>query len=280
MTFSWERRSVRLTVLGGGVGLFVFVCGTAILPRGMYYLQRANYQGTLQKAHLSRIPEYQRRLADPERSDDDDWLYLIEDNARLASRHSRLRKLYRRAAFALWESPSDELPLPYPWNQDRDRRVLEAVLLRTTDGATSADASHGDRKHATASIVVNKVITIGRFESWYRDEILEPLGLSIDLAEDLQLRNREGSIPLTEFEFQSKRIVIDDLDRKGREAEARYPDAARFVHVSLPGYSRDGKAALVAVSDSLSEHFSGAVYILTLLNGEWHIALEDRSHGE
>ncbi len=137
-----------------------------------------------------------------------------------------------------------------------------------------------DRKPSDMLIIVDEVTTIGEFEDWYDGTILKTDMLPIDVAADLQRRNTEGPVPVAEFQFRSRQIVIDDLDELRSDAEDKYPGGVAFVRVSLPGYSRDGKIALVGVTNALSNHPLGSIFALMFSAGEWKVAGEDSFMGE
>ncbi len=277
-----KKRAVRRSILCIGILAFlVFYCAKT-LPRVNYYLERANYHGMMERTHESAAKEYKRSNDELGGPADDYLLYQAAAEASLVVQHSRLRQQYRRAAIFFWECPPTGLPLPYPWNRDRDRRILEVVLLRLVDGATKPDSYFRRPESRNPAIIVDRLTTIGLFEDWYAPNILPSEFLRIDVAADLQRRNSEVGVPLTDFRFQTRQIVIDNLESGGSFStfSERYPDAVGFVRVSLPGYSQDGNIAVVATTSAFTEHPSGTVYALELSGGEWRIVGEDNLRGE
>ncbi len=259
--------------------MLVLAFGATILPRVTYYLERANFHAALERSRNAKVRGDQSE-ADGRSSIPDDYLSyptqevekVLDGEGDFASFHARLREQYRRAAYRFWERPPVDLPLPYPWDRDRDRRVLEAVVLQIIQRPTTSDTTDPDRHSPPDStVIVDDKNTIGSFEESYDPDLL-PGRVTTHAAADLARRNGEGPVPLAELKFRSRQIVIDDLNRLGWDAFRKYPDGVAFVRVSLPGYSRDGKIALVAVSIAFDQHGSGENFALVLSNGEWRVA--------
>jgi hypothetical protein len=205
---------------------------------------------------------------------------MAEDEERLASDHAHLKIRYRQAACKFWQCPAQDLPLPYRWDKDRDRRVLEAVLVSLIEEKKASHKGSVDRLALFPRVVVDKSTAIDEFENWYKGDIIPGEGLPIDVAADLQRRNAEIAVPLAEFKFSNRQIVFDDLQMLRSAALDRYPEGVAFVRVSLPGYSRDGKIALVAVRDILAEHPTGRVLALLMTGGTWRVSGSDYLAGE
>lgn len=270
------RRFVVCIALGA-----ILLAGVAVFgPRGMYYLERANFHSAIEQLHRFNAQQYRRQWETRGHATEDFMLEMEEDEANLADQHAQLKKGYRRAAFLFWQCPRGDLPLPYPWDKQRDSRVLEAALLAEIDISVHAGDTFPESEVSVPRIIVDKSTTIGEFEDWYKLDILPGEGLEIHVAADLQQRNTELGVPVTEFNFSSRQIVIDDLDMLHSDALTKYPDAVGFVRVSLPGYSHDGRIALVAISNAVSNHPSGRMLALALSNGVWHVAGTDYFAGE
>jgi hypothetical protein len=276
MRLRLKKRGVWLSVLGIGIAVMVAAGLARILPRASYYLERANYHNAMEQSHRAEAQKYKEQMAEP--SPNEDYLsFMAQEEAKTASLHASLKKQYRQAAFVFWECPSDELPLPYPWDQDRDRRVLETALIHVTNNKSS---NRLESQPSDLTIIVHDVTTIGEFSNWFNAWIIPSEEIPINVAADLQRRNNEGPLPVAPFKFRSHQIVIDDLDAYRREERGDLPEAAAYVRVSLPGYSRDGKIAVVCVSDALGAHYSGRVLALILSGGEWRVAGADYSARE
>ena len=110
---------VMLTALSGGA--------IALVPPTVYYLQRAQYHSGMERVHAARAEELRRKLT---QGPGNDFLEFVErEESQIAAEHAYLSGLYRRAALDDCQTLPPKLPLPYPWDRQRDREVLEAVLL-------------------------------------------------------------------------------------------------------------------------------------------------------
>ncbi len=274
MRLRCKPRRLWIALTCGGVGTLVLVLATTVLPRVCYYLQRARFHAQIEMTHLSKVREVEMKLTDGGPVNKDLLSSLAEEEGQLASHHARLREKYRRVAFRCWERPPTDLPLPYPWDREQDRRVLETVLLRVIHDTTSSQ-TEDDRRPLNPMVVVDDTTTIGPFEDWYDPHVVPGTVLPIQAASDLQRRNTEGPVSLSEIKPRNPQIVVDDLHRLGLNALEKYPDAVTFVKVSLPGYSADGQTALVAVSIAFDQHGSGEVFALVRSNGQWQVAGSD-----
>jgi hypothetical protein len=204
--------------------------------------------------------------------------HAAEEEEKKATEHLQLSRRYRRAACRFWSCSQHDLPLPYPWNKERDRRVLEAVLLGMRERLLSAPKANAENDHRGRAIHVDEATSIEMFENWYHAGALQPEGLPIDVAADLQRRNAEGEVALAELGLQSPGVVVRDLDEPQSDLDP--VTALGWIYVSLPGYSRDGRLALVAVRNAFAQHPSGRVYALRLDNHGWRIAGVSTIHGE
>jgi hypothetical protein len=261
-------------VLGACVTLLVGVC--RLVPRANYYLSRARYHAQLEQARRSAVEESRRELARIACDKlDSAALSILSGNEEyegyLALRHAKQRQQYRRAAYCFWEGAPADLPLPYPWDRERDRRVMETALFYDLN---ERNALFGDARRGpfVGKIVVDRLTSVEIAEDLLLVEVVSSLGFLSDLAQAFDRRNAEGPIPLEEFRFRDARMIIDQLDRLRQDALDKYPDGVGFVQVSLPGYSRDGKHALVAITGVLSNHHSGVVFALDRSSGEWRVS--------
>jgi hypothetical protein len=208
MRLRLKKRGVWLSVLGIGIAVMVAAGLARILPRASYYLERANYHNAMEQSHRAEAQKYKEQMAEP--SPNEDYLsFMAQEEAKTASLHASLKKQYRQAAFVFWECPSDELPLPYPWDQDRDRRVLETAFSHVTNNKSS---NRLESQPSDLTIIVHDVTTIGEFSNWFNAWIIPSEEIPINVAADLQRRNNEGPLPVAPFKFRSHQIVIDDLD--------------------------------------------------------------------
>ncbi len=138
-----------------------------------------------------------------------------------------------------------------------------------------AVGAEGGQWYGTCPLIDDKN-AVGGFEDWYGPDAGSELGLHTEFAAaQLLRRNSEGPVPLALFKFRSRQIVIEDLDRSGWNPFEKHPDGRACVRISLPGYSQDGKTALVAVSIAFDQHGSGEYFALRLSNGKWQVVWSD-----
>jgi len=247
-----------------------------LAPRTIYYLKRADYHARMEAFHRAKREEIRLRLLQDPRDE------ILEDReadeAEIASDHARLKRQYRRAAFFFWHRVPRDLPLPYPWNQERDRKVLEAALLQELDESYT-DNRQRDHEPPLELVVVDQCASLEPEDVWGVGELLSEQGFPTEMVGDLERRNRQACESLAELQLDRRRIVVDDLRELHSDAIAKYPDAEAFGKVTLPGYSRDRKLALVLVQDFLNPHgSSGAVCVLVNSGARWRVLWSYR-HG-
>ena len=99
------------------------------------------------------------------------------------------------------------------------------------------------------------------------------------MVADLKRRNRKACESVADLRLDRQRIVVDNLQELHTDAIAKYPEAEAFGKATLPGYSSDGKLALVLVQDFLNPHgSSGAVCVLLNSGARWRVVWS-HSHG-
>jgi hypothetical protein len=240
-----------------------------ISPRARHYLERADYHAELEAHHRARATGVERegRKGGPV-TGLGGWLGEYEEESRLANHHGLLEGQYRRAAYVFWEQPPAGLPLPYPWNRDRDRRVYEALAKCLIDDAMNPENPR-DECPANPVVVMDRVTTDGFLESWGEEDLSDLILPRRHV--DAFRRNDEGPIPLAEIGVFSSRVVIDDLDKLSFDVMNKHQSGVAFIRVSLPGYTRDGNTAVVAVSIAFDQHGSGEMFVLASSNGQWRV---------
>ncbi len=260
---------VVLTALCGGA--------LALTPPAVYYLQRAQYHSVMERVHAARAEELRRKLAqDP----GNEWLEFVEhQESQIATDHAYVSGLYRRAALEDYQTLSPELPLPYPWDRQRDREVLEAVFLKELGDPSAENAQAGNPR--IERIVVHDSASSSPFaEEWAIDEVAAEHGFPGGLEADLMRRNRKAGESLAELNLHHDRIIVADLSPIDTYTDAvqKYPSAEIFVRVGLPGYSRDGRHAVVALSRYvlLGPHPSEAIFGLSKTGSRWRVVWTER----
>jgi hypothetical protein len=274
-----RRRALKYALAGATL----LGCGISMAPRTIHYIQRANFQRAAEQRHASTAREYRQNAAEGyasarpiDRSLAGTELSAADDEEKTAAHHAQLRLGYQRAAVRFWTCPPRDLPLPYPWDKRRDREVLRTVLLLIRERTIETIGSNDSRGRRDQAIYAHRTTSIGLFENWNVPEFLESNGFPIEVAAHLQRRNAEGEIPLAELELQSPEIVVCDVDEEGRDPSA----GVGSVLISLPGYSSDGRLALVGVTKPYAQHGAGTLFAVRLENHKWRIADTYAIHGE
>ncbi len=192
---------VVLTALCGGA--------LALTPPAVYYLQRAQYHAVMERVHAARAEELRRRLAqDPGK----DYLEFVEhQESQIAADHAYLSSLYRRAALDDYQTLPLELPLPYPWDRQRDREVLEAVLFKMLGDPSPENDRAGNPR--IERIVVHDSGSNSPFaeQEWAIDKVAAKHGFPAGLEADLMRRNRKAGESLAELNLRHDRIIVADL---------------------------------------------------------------------
>lgn len=251
-----------------------------LLPRTVYYLRRSADHARSERAHRAQALELCRRLLqDP----DDEFVdFLKTEETRMASDHAWLKDQYSHAAPRFWERAPRDVPLPYRWDRQRDRRVLEAVLLPESDESNSSDDRAGEAP-SVKRVVVDQFASTGPFDVFEIEaitSILAEKGFPAEPAADLQRRNQRAGEPLSELNLDRNRIVLDDFWQLRSDLHSKYSMDTRLVKVTLPGYSRDGTLAVVALQFYDYPHRAGAVLVVRNSEGRWRIVASESFFGE
>src|SRR5262249_39193817 len=100
-------------------------------------------------------------------------------------------------------------------------------------------------------------------------------------------RNSGREIKASEFRFQSKRIVIDDIEAiakanpgtggLGHGFHKRYPNSWGYVFLALPGYAQDGKSAVAVLRQGPSFHGIRWIFQLEHSNERWKVIWRRRT---
>lgn len=164
---------------------------------------------------------------------------------------------------------------------EQDYPVIEAILLSLIQERADQDA---DR---TGKVVLDPEQPFPIMHSWLLDEaslkatIRNTRGAVIPrgLGEALRKRNDWRYFDFNAYQPKDKRILVSG--RSGLD-DARfirkYPTAVAFVQAWLPGYSEDGKTALVRCKLYPSDHVHGTVgtFLLTKQDDTWKVKWKAR----
>jgi hypothetical protein len=101
-----------------------------------------------------------------------------------------------------------------------------------------------------------------------------PAAVVSEMRQDLLNRNPAGRrFSLSTYRPNDPLIQIRDLGGADvdLEFEAVFPGARGYIQPYLPGYSRDGKAAMVGFGFGPTAHEAAGWYVVTWENGAWKI---------
>jgi len=177
----------------------------------------------------------------------------------------------------LWATRSHlvsiELARPPEWaNTDDD--LFDIVLLDLIDNKEFEPAT-GGRGAPKHQIVFGRTTEVGftklpfDLDQWFREKKIPP-----DIREDLLSRNpRRTRHFLARYQPSNPKILVRDLSRIDQDLgfSAQFPDARGYVESMLPGYSRDGRKAVVLFSFGPTPHGASGCYLLVKANGRWEI---------
>jgi hypothetical protein len=100
-----------------------------------------------------------------------------------------------------------------------------------------------------------------------------------DLQEDFKRRNKGPARSLADFKPANPNILVRDLDKEFKDSDLfaraflkKYPTAWGYVWAYPPGYSRDGKAAIVVFEGGPNGiHGLTWVYVLSKKGKRWEV---------
>ena len=109
--------------------------------------------------------------------------------------------------------------------------------------------------------------------------------IPLDVRRDLQGRNT-GSAPLAGHRFIDGRLHVADVDgamgndflTRDEKFEAAFPNAFAYAHVWLPGFSADGKEAVVRFWFGPTLHGATATYYMARGRQGWRIKWRKIAH--
>jgi hypothetical protein len=152
----------------------------------------------------------------------------------------------------------------------RDGEVLQALLLHLL-----GDPEFGNRPALTNGAVI---VLDARTSNWPHIIDGEPMrldleeqGLPSDLESGAFFRSNQPNTTnyFTNFTFVSP-IVVVDIEGMGWKAFVKaYPKPRGYVEAALPGYSDDGKRAVVFATFGPSSHGAMATAVLEKSGDKW-----------
>lgn len=249
--------------------------------RVFHYEAQAEIQARLEATH--------RREAQRLRTVDKGGLgaqEAMEMETEQADHHGHLKAQYRRLASRPWENAPADLPLPYPWNRDRDRDVLETALADLFDPKNPENAI--DFRTPDGRPCPELVLA----ETTYRWSSNPALDEADDACNDLRRRNSGGPVLIAQLGLgRTRKIRYDDPERLYEASvnaelglreyfQKNYPRACGYAWVALPGYSRDGRKAVVFFKGGFSGHATAWTYRLERTDRGWEVRHRDYHLGE
>jgi hypothetical protein len=178
-------------------------------------------------------------------------------------------------------------PMYRRWELRRDGRVLEAVLADILDPKNPEMAGYVARYGGATQVIVDHR-TMGRTE-W------SVLGLERRLPAvtpvpvfsqgNLAWRNAGEQIPVAAFGLRDPRVLVQDLEAEVPDGvgllwamnfQKRYPVADGYLRLARPGYSLDGRTALVVTRGGPSYHGMIWIHLLTYTNRKWRVSWRHR----
>jgi hypothetical protein len=222
-----------------------------MIQKSRHYAAQAAIQATLEAG--CREEEARLKQEAPGFLDGEEFvLHESED-------HAALRRTYERLASHPWERPPADLPIPFPWDRNRDREVIEAALEDLMDPRNPENAITSSVNGPIGSEIVLNELTWRWSVFLPREPRWEGLdGTVVDEAfSDLLRRNGGGAFPLSELALRGRwPIQYDDLNRLYIAAVDHeepfwdyfhrcHPNARGCLWAILPGYSKDGRTAVV-----------------------------------
>jgi hypothetical protein len=209
-----------------------------------------------------------------------------------SERHADLQRRYERLAIHPWESPPADLPMPFPWNRDRDRQVIEAALDHLLDPRNPENAiAYPANSGSGLEVVLGQMSYSDHYQGCRSNGEEKGRSAEDEARSDLARRNSGGGLPLDELGTGWRRpIRLDNLERlyeKGVDAgeslwdyfHQRHPSACGWLEVSLPGYSHDGQTAMVRFARP-SYHGEFWTYVLNKGEPGWEVRKRDHEIGE
>jgi hypothetical protein len=126
-------------------------------------------------------------------------------------------------------------------------------------------------------------VAFGDAESYNK----EPTIIPAEIRAEMRRRNPKDRISLRGFKPSSDRILVRDIDEWKRrrdfpdniaEFRARYPNARGYVEAWLPGYSKDGQAAVMRGGVGPLDHGAVTTYMVVKKARRWAVLWRSVAH--
>jgi hypothetical protein len=181
------------------------------------------------------------------------------------------------------DEPADDGPIgDEPRVSSTDHEIIEMVLLdllefdefnRTTDDGTRSKIVLSDKTVGSSAFLSDEHLG---GEGHDKEDWLIPAEIRVDLRQ----RNGKKPVSLSKFKPTGKNILLKDISKFQSQLQIMdaFPDAKRYVEAWLPGYSEDGKAAIVRFWFGPSFHGATATYLLVKIDGKWKVKWRKTAH--
>lgn len=191
------------------------------------------------------------------------------------------------AARAIRYEAEDALPKDEAAEKRRDYAVLEAALNDlTTSENPEYKAPEGLQPRSGDIVIHHKTYEYGFDDPGPESENSlhqDPRPIPGEIREDLRRRNDGRARSLADFRPANPHIKVRDLDqivdRAGgtfffwEEIRKQFPDAWGYVQAYRPGYSRDGRIAILVFDGGpgLGDHDVNWIYSLARKGTRWEV---------
>ena len=173
-----------------------------------------------------------------------------------------------------------------PEEKKRDYAVIETCLIDLTDPKSPANKNSVKNGHVGKYVVLGPITS--RSDGCLSREDLPSLLEGADEGQKIpeeigdELRQRNSGAPVSLADFRSSKTVIRIRDPYAEFKESfdtlfaesywkKYPDSWRYVYAFLPGYSKDGKTAVVVFDTGPSPHGEEVTFLLVKSEAGWKV---------
>lgn len=185
-------------------------------------------------------------------------------------------------AVYLWVVRPPVIPVEFatqPRSANTDHDLFDIVLTDLIDNKDFYPATVG-RGVEKRQIVFGNMTEVGLTHvEWLQDKWIGEKNVASEIKDDLLSRNpRYKRFILAHYQPSNPDILVRDLSQidQGVGFTSQYPKARGYVEANLPGYSRDGRTAVVLFTSGPRAHpdlgyADTGTYLLRKLKGRWEI---------
>ena len=178
-----------------------------------------------------------------------------------------------------------------PDEKKRDYAVIEAAIIDLTDPKSPVNENFMKNRGVAGKYIVLGPTTAGHGECLSRESLPSLVDkekgqiIPDEIADALRQRNKEQRASLKDFRTEKAEVRLRDLyeEFKGlfgpefvEKFWEKYPDSWGYVYAFLPGYSKDGKTAIVIFEEGPSPHGAQVTYLMVKTEEGWKIRWRNR----